>query len=542
MASLSSSATAGSSHDHHGAPTGFVRRWLYSTNHKDIGTMYIIFAIVAAFIGGAMSIYMRMELMNPGVQYMEDGHVWNVFTTAHGLIMVFFVVMPGLIGGFGNWFVPIMIGAPDMAFPRMNNISFWLLPPSFVLLLLSAVVDGGAGVGWTIYPPLSSSAGSPGMSMDLAIFSLHLAGASSILGAANFITTVFNMRAPGMTMHKMPLFVWSMLVTAFLLLLAVPVLAGAITMLLTDRNFGTSFFIPEGGGDPILFLHLFWFFGHPEVYIMILPAFGIVSHIIETFSRKPIFGYSSMVYAIASIALLSFVVWAHHMFTVGMPIAGELFFMYSTMLIAIPTGVKVFNWLSTMFRGSLTFETPMLFAIAFVALFTIGGLSGLMLAIAPADFQYHDTYFVVAHFHYVLVPGALFSIVAAVYYWLPKWTGYMYDEVLGKTHFWLSFISVNLTFFPMHFVGLAGMPRRIPDYAMQFADYNMIVSVGAFLFGLSQLLFLFNVLKCVYYGKSATAEVWEGAKGKGLEWTVDSPAPYHTFETSPDLTKPQTNS
>ena len=332
------------------------------------------------------------------------------------------------------------------------------------------------------------------------------------------------------------------LITAYLLIAVMPVLAGAVTMMLMDIHFGTSFFSAAGGGDPVLFQHVFWFFGHPEVYIMILPAFGIVSHIIETFSRKPIFGYSSMVYAIASIALLSFVVWAHHMFTVGMPIAGELFFMYSTMLIAIPTGVKVFNWLSTMFRGSLTFETPMLFAIAFVALFTIGGLSGLMLAIAPADFQYHDTYFVVAHFHYVLVPGALFSIVAAVYYWLPKWTGYMYDEVLGKTHFWLSFISVNLTFFPMHFVGLAGMPRRIPDYAMQFADYNMIVSVGAFLFGLSQLLFLFNVLKCVYYGKSATAEVWEGAKGKGLEWTVDSPAPYHTFETSPDLIKPQTQS
>ena len=350
------------------------------------------------------------------------------------------------------------------------------------------------------------------------------------------------MRAPGMTLMKMPLFVWSWLITAYLLIAVMPVLAGAVTMMLMDIHFGTSFFNAAGGGDPVLFQHVFWFFGHPEVYIMILPAFGIISHIIETFSRKPIFGYSSMVYAIASIALLSFVVWAHHMFTVGMPIAGELFFMYSTMLIAIPTGVKVFNWLSTMFRGSLTFETPMLFAIAFVALFTIGGLSGLMLAIAPADFQYHDTYFVVAHFHYVLVPGALFSIVAAVYYWLPKWTGYMYDEVLGKTHFWLSFISVNLTFFPMHFVGLAGMPRRIPDYAMQFADYNMIVSVGAFLFGLSQLLFLFNVLKCVYYGKSATAEVWEGAKGKGLEWTVDSPAPYHTFETSPDLTKPQTNS
>ena len=533
MATLSQSSDTISSHDHHGAPSGFVKRWLYSTNHKDIGTMYIIFAIVAAFIGGGMSIYMRMELMNPGVQYMADGHMWNVFTTAHGLIMVFFVVMPGLIGGFGNWFVPIMIGAPDMAFPRMNNISFWLLPPSFVLLLLSAVVDGGVGVGWTIYPPLSGSAGSPGMGMDLAIFSLHLAGASSILGAANFITTIFNMRAPGMTLHKMPLFVWAMLVTVFLLLLAIPVLAGAITMLLTDRNFGTSFFIPEGGGDPILFLHLFWFFGHPEVYIMILPAFGIVSHIIETFSRKQLFGYSSMVWAMLSIAILSFVVWAHHMFTVGLPLAAEIFFMWATMLIAVPTGVKVFNWVATMFRGSITFETPMLFAIAFVVLFTIGGLSGLMLAIVPADFQYHDTYFVVAHFHYVLVPGAIFSIMAAVYYWIPKWSGNMYDERLGKLHFWLSFAGVNITFFPQHFIGLAGMPRRYPDYALQFADWNMVSSVGAFLFGFSQILFLFIVLKTVMGGKKATGQVWEGAKG--LEWTVASPAPYHTFSTPPKI-------
>ena len=426
---------AHSDHDH-GIPQGFIRRWLYSTNHKDIGTMYIIFSILAAFIGGGFSVFMRMELMEPGVQYMADGHMWNVFTTAHGLIMVFFVVMPGLIGGFGNWFVPIMIGAPDMAFPRMNNISFWLLPPAFILLLLSAVMDGGAGVGWTIYPPMSSTAGTPGMSMDLAILSLHLAGASSILGAANFITTIFNMRTPGMTLHKMPLFAWAMLITAFLLLLAVPVLAGAITMLLTDRNFGTTFFIPEGGGDPILFLHLFWFFGHPEVYIMILPAFGVVSAIIPTFARKRLFGYASMVYATSSIAFLSFIVWAHHMFTVGMPLAGELYFMYATMLIAIPTGVKVFNWVATMWQGAMTFETPMLFAIAFVILFTIGGLSGLMLAIGPADFQYHDTYFVVAHFHYVLVPGSVFSIMAAVYYWLPKWTGNMYDEALGKLHFW----------------------------------------------------------------------------------------------------------
>jgi cytochrome c oxidase subunit 1 len=390
---------------------------------------------------------------------------------------------------------------------------------------------GGPNFGWTFYAPLSTTYAPP--TVTFFIFAVHIMGASSIMGSINIITTILNMRAPGMTFMKMPLFTWTWLITAYLLIAVMPVLAGAVTMMLMDIHFGTSFFNAAGGGDPVLFQHIFWFFGHPEVYIMILPAFGIVSHIIETFSRKPIFGYTSMVYAIASIAILSFIVWAHHMFTVGMPIAGELFFMYTTMLIAIPTGVKVFNWLSTMFKGSISFETPMLFSIAFVALFTIGGLSGLMLAIAPADFQYHDTYFVVAHFHYVLVPGAIFGIIAGVYYWLPKWTGNMYDEVLGKTHFWMSFISVNITFFPMHFVGLAGMPRRIPDYALQFADFNMVISIGAFIFGLTQLLFLFIILKSIFAGKQATSEVWEGAKG--LEWTVASPAPYHTFETPPEV-------
>jgi cytochrome c oxidase subunit 1 len=481
------------------------------------------------FIGGLMALVIRSELFQPGLQFV-DPQFFNSMTTMHALVMIFGVVMPAFTG-LANWLIPIMVGGPDMALPRMNNMSFWILPFAFSMLLSTLFMDGGAPAGgWTLYPPLSLQTGN---AFPFLIFAIHFMGLSSIMGAINVVATILNMRAPGMTLMKMPLFVWTWLITAFLLIAVMPVLAGGVTMLLTDKYFGTSFFNAAGGGDPVMFQHIFWFFGHPEVYIMILPAFGIVSHIIETFSRKPIFGYTSMVYAIASIAILSFIVWAHHMFTVGMPIAGELFFMYTTMLIAIPTGVKVFNWLSTMFKGSISFETPMLFSIAFVALFTIGGLSGLMLAIAPADFQYHDTYFVVAHFHYVLVPGAIFGIIAGVYYWLPKWTGNMYDEVLGKTHFWMSFISVNITFFPMHFVGLAGMPRRIPDYALQFADFNMVISIGAFIFGLTQLLFLFIILKSIFAGKQATSEVWEGAKG--LEWTVASPAPYHTFETPPEV-------
>ena len=518
--------------DHgHDAPKGFVRRWLYSTNHKDIGTMYLIFSIVAALIGSGISVFMRMELASPGVQYMADGHMWNVFTTAHGLIMVFGVIMPAFVG-FANWMIPMQIGAPDMALPRLNNLSFWILPFAFFILLSSLFMEGGApNFGWTFYAPLSTTYAPP--SVTFFIFSVHIMGASSIMGAINVVVTIMNMRAPGVSLMKMPLFVWSWLITAYLLIAVMPVLAGAVTMMLMDIHFGTSFFNAAGGGDPVLFQHIFWFFGHPEVYIMILPAFGIVSHIIETFSRKQLFGYSSMVWAMLSIAILSFVVWAHHMFTVGLPLAAEIFFMWATMLIAVPTGVKVFNWVATMFRGSLTFETPMLFAIAFVVLFTIGGLSGLMLAIVPADFQYHDTYFVVAHFHYVLVPGAIFSIMAAVYYWIPKWSGNMYDERLGKLHFWLSFIGVNVTFFPQHFIGLAGMPRRYPDYALVFADWNMVSSVGAFLFGFSQLLFLFIVIKTVMGGKKATDQVWDGAKG--LEWTVASPAPYHTFSTPPKV-------
>jgi cytochrome c oxidase subunit 1 len=484
------------------------------------------------FIGGSMAMVIRAELFEPGLQIVQP-EFFNQMTTNHGLIMVFGVIMPAFVG-LANWMVPMQIGAPDMALPRLNNLSFWLLPMAFGILISTLFMDaGGPNFGWTFYAPLSTTYAPD--TVTFFIFSVHIMGASSILGSINIITTILNMRAPGMTLMKMPLFVWSWLITAYLLIAVMPVLAGTVTMMLMDIHFGTSFFNAAGGGDPVLFQHIFWFFGHPEVYIMILPAFGIVSHIIETFSRKPIFGYSSMVYAMTSIAVLSFVVWAHHMFTVGMPLAGELFFMYSTMLIAIPTGVKVFNWVATMFKGSISFETPMLFAIAFVSLFTIGGFSGLMLAIVPADFQYHDTYFVVAHFHYVLVPGSLFGIMAGVYYWIPKWTGNMYDETLGKLHFWLSFFSVNLTFFPMHFVGLAGMPRRYPDYALQFADFNAMVSVGAFIFGFTQLLLLFIVIKAIRTGKKASEEVWEDTKEWGLEWTLDSPPPYHSFTVQPEV-------
>ena len=513
----------------HGPAKGF-SRWLFTTNHKDIGTMYLWFSFAMFLMGGVFALVIRAELFEPGLQIV-DPEFFNQMTTMHGLVMVFGAVMPAFVG-LANWLIPMMIGAPDMALPRMNNWSFWILPFAFAMLASTLLMEGGApNFGWTFYAPLSTTYAPP--SVTFFIFAVHIMGASSIMGAINIIATILNMRAPGMTLMKMPLFVWTWLITAYLLIAVMPVLAGVVTMMLMDIHFGTSFFDAAGGGDPVLFQHVFWFFGHPEVYIMILPAFGIVSQIIPTFARKPLFGYASMVYATSSIAFLSFIVWAHHMFTVGMPVAGELFFMYATMLIAVPTGVKVFNWVTTMFKGSMTFETPMLFSIAFVILFTIGGFSGLMLAIAPADFQYHDTYFVVAHFHYVLVPGAIFSITAGVYYWLPKWCGNMYNETMGKTHFWMAFIGLNLTFFPMHFVGLAGMPRRIPDYALQFADFNMIASVGAFMFGAAQIMFLFNVVATIRGKHKATAEVWENPEG--LEWTIASPAPYHTFSTPPEV-------
>ena len=537
MAGATSTASATEARPELQIPTGW-RRYLYSTNHKDIGTLYLSFALFASLVGTFLSIAMRLELHEPGLQFFSNPQYYNVFVTAHGLIMIFFVLMPALIGGFGNWFVPMMIGAPDMAFPRLNNLSFWFLAASFTLLVSSLFFAGapgstGAGTGWTIYPLLSTK-GHPGPSVDFVILSLHLAGASSILGAINFIATILNMRAPGMTMHKMPLYVWSILITAALLVLALPVLAGAITMLLVDRNFGATFFAPEGGGDPILFQHLFWFFGHPEVYIMALPAFGIISTVIATFAGKSIFGYLGMVYAMVSIGFIGFVVWAHHMYTVGLNASTQAYFVTASLLIAVPTGINIFSWSATMWGGSIDFETPMLWAVGFVFLFTVGGVTGVVLANAGVDRVLHDTYFVVAHFHYVLSLGALFAIFAGWYYWFPKMTGYMYSEVIGHTHFWLTFVSVNVLFFPQHFLGAAGMPRRIADYPDAFQGWNFVSSLGAYGAAFGAVVFFFGMAEAFWRKRPAPANPW-GPGATTLEWTLPSPAPFHQFETLPRI-------
>ena len=529
-------------HDAHHPKPGFFTRWFMSVNHKDIGILYIFTASLLGIISVAFTMYMRLELMDPGVQYMLDengdpnGHLWNVLITGHGILMMFFVVIPLLFGGFGNYFMPLMIGAPDMAFPRMNNLSFWMFFAGATLAVMSVFMPGGngqagSGVGWVLYAPLSTT--EQGYSMDLAIFAVHLSGASSILGAINMITTFLNMRAPGMTLFKVPLFAWSIMVTAMLILLALPVLAGAITMLLTDRNFGTAFFDAANGGDPVLYQHILWFFGHPEVYIIIVPAFGIISHVISTFSKKPIFGYLGMVWAMIGIGVLGFVVWAHHMYTVGMSANAQAYFMLATMVIAVPTGIKVFSWIATMWGGSIEFKTPMLWAFGFLFLFTVGGVTGIILSQAAVDRAYHDTYYVVAHFHYVMSLGAVFGIFAGIYYWIGKMSGRQYPEWAGKVHFWTMFIGTNITFFPQHFLGRQGMPRRYIDYPEQFSLWNEVSSWGAFMSGASLLFFLGVVWYTLTRGEKIEENAYWGEHAETLEWTLPNPPPEHTFETLP---------
>ncbi len=534
------------------ARKGFFTRWFMSTNHKDIGLLYIFTGGFVGLISVIFTVYMRLELMYPGVQFMcqegmrlwpstapctPDGHLWNVIVTAHGILMMFFVVIPVLFGGFGNYFMPLHIGAPDMAFPRMNNLSFWLYVAGTSLAICSVFAPGGdnqpgSGIGWVLYPPLSVHEG--GYSTDLALFAVHLSGASSILGAINMITTFLNMRAPGMTLHKVPLFPWAIFVTAWLILLSLPVLAGAITMLITDRNFGTTFFDPAGGGDPVLYQHILWFFGHPEVYIIIVPGFGIISHVISAFSKKPIFGYLPMVYAMVAIAVLGFVVWAHHMYTVGLSLTQQSYFMLATMVIAVPTGVKVFSWIATMWGGSIDFKTPMLFAIGFLFLFTVGGVTGVVLSQAAVDRAYQDTYYVVAHFHYVMSLGAVYAIFAGVYFWIGKMSGRQYPEWAGKLHFALMFIGSNVTFFPMHFLGRQGMPRRYIDYPQAFAYWNEVASIGAFIAFASFVWFLGVVFYTIFYGKRVTEpNYWHEEYADTLEWTLPNPPPEHTFEVLP---------
>ena len=548
-------------HGHeHNDERGFFTRWFMSTNHKDIGILYLIVSAAVGFISVTFTVYMRLELMDPGVQYMclegarmfadasaectPNGHLWNVLITGHGILMMFFVVIPALFGGFGNYFMPLQIGAPDMAFPRMNNLSFWMYVAGTTMAVCSVLSPGGndqlgSGVGWVLYPPLSVLEG--GMSMDLAIFAVHLSGASSILGAINMITTFLNMRTPGMTLFKVPLFSWSIFITAWLILLSLPVLAGAITMLLMDRNFGFTFFDPAGGGDPILYQHILWFFGHPEVYIIILPGFGIISHVIATFSRKPVFGYLPMVWALIAIGALGFVVWAHHMYTVGMTLNQQSYFMLATMVIAVPTGVKVFSWIATMWGGSIELKTPMLWAFGFLFLFTVGGVTGIVLSQAAVDRYYHDTYYVVAHFHYVMSLGAVFAIFAGVYFYLPKMTGRMYNLVWGQITAWVILIGFNLTYFPQFIIGSRGMPRRYYDYIRllevnpEFTFYQIISTIGGFLFVGGMALVALTLIRSLFVGPKAPANPWGGAT---LEWNCTSPPPFYNFERAPIVGDP----